>query len=214
MSVGAMTETSLRERICRLGRSLFDRGHAVGGAGNLSARLPDGGFLVTPTGSCLGRLQPDALACVSVDNEPKPGPKPSKEFAFHHALYAVRPQVGAVVHLHSTYLTALACLRGLDSDNAIRPFTPYYVMRVGALPVVPYFKPGHPEIGRALAALAAKSSANAFLLASHGVVVVGRDIEEAVDNAEELEETAKLVFLLRGQDIQFLSEDQVSQLRT
>jgi len=208
-----MTEASLRERVCLLGRSLFDRGYAVGGAGNLSARLSDGGFLVTPTGSCLGRLEPETLACVGADNAPKAGPKPSKEFAFHHALYAARPQAGAVVHLHSTYLTALSCLRGLDTDNAIRAFTPYYVMRVGALPVVPYFKPGSPEIGRALAALARKSAANAFLLASHGAVVLGRDIEDAVDNAEELEETAKLVFLLRGQDIHFLSEDQLSQLK-
>jgi 3-dehydro-4-phosphotetronate decarboxylase len=212
--LGAMTEASLRERICELGRSLFERGYAVGSAGNLSARLPDGSFLVTPTGSCLGRIEPDALARVAADGTASPGPKPSKEFAFHHALYATRLRAGAVVHLHSTYLTALSCLRNLDPDNAIRAFTPYYVMRIGTLPVVPYIKPGDPEIGRALAVLAGKTSANAFLLASHGPVVLGRDIEDAVDNAEELEETAKLVFLLRGQDIHFLTEDQISQLRT
>jgi ribulose-5-phosphate 4-epimerase/fuculose-1-phosphate aldolase len=209
-----MTEASLRERICRLGRSLHDRGYAVGGAGNLSARLPDGGFLVTPTGSCLGRLAPDRLAHVDADGVPQAGPKPSKEFAFHHALYRERPQAGAVVHLHSTYLTALSCRRDLNATNAIRAFTPYYVMRIGALPVVPYLKPGDPEIARALAKLAATTSTNAFLLASHGPVVIGRDIEDAIDNAEELEETAKLFFLLRHDDIRYLTGDETAQLRT
>lgn len=208
-----MTEAALRERMCRLGGTLFNRGYAVGGAGNLSLQLPDGGFLVTPTGSCLGRLDPATLSRMAADGTHVGGDKPSKEFAFHHALYRVRPQAGAVVHLHSTYLTALSCRRNLDTENAIRAFTPYYVMRIGELPVIPYYRPGDPRIARDLAELAGRTTTQAFLLASHGPVVLGRDIEEAVDNAEELEETARLVFLLRGEDVRYLTGDEIAELR-
>ncbi len=207
-----MTESLLRERMCRLGGSLFDRGFAVGGAGNLSAKLADGRFLVTPTGSCLGRLDPETLSCVDDQGTPVSGAKPSKEFIFHHALYRTRPETGAIVHLHSTYLTALSCRRSLDPANALRAFTPYYVMRVGALPVVPYYRPGDPRIARDLAELAGKTTGRAFLLASHGSVVLGRDLAEAVDNAEELEETAKLAFLLREDDIRYLTDAEVAEL--
>lgn len=203
-----------RESLVRLCKLLYDRGLAVGGAGNVSLKLPDGGFLVTPTGGCLGRLTPEGLSVIDAEGRPQSGPKPSKEFVFHHALYAARPEAGAIVHLHSTYLTALSCREGLDADNAIRAFTPYYVMRVGSLPVIPYYRPGDARIARDLVAAAGKYDTQAFLLANHGPVVLGRDIEDAVNNAEELEETAKLVFLLKGDPVRHLSDDEIRELRS
>jgi ribulose-5-phosphate 4-epimerase/fuculose-1-phosphate aldolase len=206
-----MTENELRVQMVELARSLFDRGFSVGGAGNLSLRLPDGGILVTPTASSLGRLDPDRLSKLDADGNHVSGDKPSKDFGLHTAMYATRPDCGAVVHLHSTYLTALSCLKGLDPKDVLRAFTPYYVMRVGALPMVPYYKPAHPGIARDCAALA--RSASAFLLANHGSVVLGKDFVDAVNNAEELEETAKLYFLLSGRDIRYLTVDEVAELR-
>lgn len=203
---------SAAERLVALCRSLFERGYSVGGAGNVSVRDAAGGFLVTPTGSSLGRLTVEALAVVGADGVPMPGPKPSKEFAFHRALYEVRPEAGAIVHLHSTWLTALSCLKDLPQDNALRPFTPYYVMRIGAMPVIPYSRPGSAQIGEDLARAARGSTAQAFLLASHGVVVLGRDIDDAVNNAEELEETAKLHFILKNHDRHWLTETQIAEL--
>ncbi|MGY9045700.1 hypothetical protein P775_01050 [Puniceibacterium antarcticum] len=207
-----MNDHSRAERMVFLCKSLFDRGYSVGGAGNVSVRRDEGGFIVTPTGSSLGRLSVDDLAVVGADGTPTPGPKPSKEFSFHRALYEVRPEAKAIVHLHSTYLTALSCLEDLPRDNAIRPFTPYYVMRIGHMPVIPYYRPGASEIGRDLAQAAEQSKAQAFLLASHGVVVLGRDIDDAVNNAEELEETAKLLFVLRQEKVHYLTEAEISEL--
>nr|WP_321457934.1 aldolase [uncultured Cohaesibacter sp.] len=208
-----MTQQDALIQMCNLCASLYERGYAVGGAGNVSVRAEDGGFLVTPTGSCLGRLNPDRLAQIDKDGKLVSDFPPSKEFAFHRGLYEVRPDVGAIVHLHSTYLTALSCLENLDRENALRAFTPYYVMRVGYMPVVPYYRPGSPEIARDLEALAKKHPVNAFLLASHGVVVLGKTIEDAVGNAEELEETAKLFFLLQGKPLHYLSEAEIAELR-
>jgi len=192
---------------------MFDRGFAVGGAGNVSVRLEDGGFLVTPTGLSLGRLSPERLARIDSDGHPVPGPKPSKEFAFHKVLYEVGSETQAIVHLHSTYLTALSCLEDLPRDNALRAFTPYYVMRIGYLPVIPYYRPGAPEIARDLAEAARIHPVKAFLLASHGVVVLGKSIEDAVNNAEELEETAKLAFLLRDQRVRYMTDAELADLK-
>lgn len=200
------------ELMCSLCQSLFERGYAVGGAGNVSIRLDTGGFLVTPTGGSLGRLTPDALAGIDAAGNVVSGPKPSKEFVFHKMLYDTRPDTGAIVHLHSSYLTALSCLEDLPRDNALRAFTPYYVMRVGYLPVIEYYRPGAPEIARDLANAARAHPVNAFLLASHGVVVMGKTIEDAVNNAEELEETAKLTFLLRGHPIRYLTDAERAEL--
>lgn len=208
-----MSRESKAELLCKLCHSLFDRGYSVGGAGNVSVRLDGGGFLVTPTGGSLGRITPADLAEIDASGKPVPGPKPSKEFSFHLALFEARPEVGAIVHLHSTYLTALSCLEDLPTDNALRPFTPYYVMRVGYMPVIPYYRPGAPEIGRDLAVAAKAHNVNAYLLASHGVVVLGKDLEDAVNNAEELEETARLAFILRGEKIRYLTEPEIAELR-
>lgn len=143
-----MTEQQAREEMVRLGASFFQRGYATGSAGNLSMRLEDGTLLATPTGSCLGELVAERLSKVTPEGEWIGGDKPSKEISFHRAIYLNNPACGAIVHLHCLYLTALSCLEGLDTQNCIRPFTPYVVMRVGDVPVVPYYRPGDARLGR------------------------------------------------------------------
>ncbi|EGR0234028.1 aldolase [Vibrio vulnificus] len=205
-----MNEEQIRQQVVELARSMFERGYATGGSGNLSVKLPNGHFLATPTGSSFGRLVAEELSVVDIDGNLISGKKASKEVAFHLALYRNNPKCNAVVHLHSTYLTALSCLNNLDHDNAIKPFTPYYVMRIGQMPVIPYLKPGHPQIAQELGKRAADY--RAFLLANHGPVITGVDLEDAIDNAEELEETAKLMFLLKNNSIRYLTKDEVAEL--
>lgn len=204
-------EQQIKIDLVTLARSLFDRGYSVGGAGNISVRLNNNRFLVTPTGSSLGRLVADELSILDLDGNLLEGKKPSKEAVFHLAMYKRNAACHAIVHLHSTYLTALSCLDGLDTDNAIKAFTPYYVMRVGTLPVIPYYRPGSPHIARELGERALDSKA--FLLANHGVVVCGSDLFDAVDNTEELEETAKLLFLLQAHRVRYLTPDEVNDLK-
>ncbi|MCC4782978.1 aldolase [Vibrio lentus] len=211
MSEILMNEQQLREQMVTLARSMFERGYATGGAGNLSIKLPNGHFLTTPTGSSFGRLVAEELSVVDIDGNHISGKKPSKEAAFHLAIYRNNPVCNAIVHLHSTYLTALSCLEGLDRNNAIKAFTPYFVMRIGELPVIPYLRPGDPQIAEELAKRA--GDYRAFLLANHGPVVTGTDFVDAVDNAEELEETAKLAFLLKGNDIRYLTDEEVTDLK-
>lgn len=206
-----MTEMELKTLMVQLGRSFYERGYTVGGAGNLSVRLDANRILVTPTGSSLGRLQEERLSVLDMEGNVLAGDKPSKEAVFHLAMYRKNPACRAIVHLHSTYLTALSCLENLDPQNAIKAFTPYYVMRVGSLPVIPYYRPSSPRIAEELEDRAL--SAKAFLLANHGVVVTGKDLLDAADNAEELEETAKLFFLLQGKQIRYLSDDEVNELK-
>lgn len=206
-----MDENAMREELVRLGRSLFERGYSVGGAGNISVKTPEGNLLVTPTNSSLGRLDAARLSLLDADGAHLSGDKPSKEFRLHVEAYRARGDCGAVVHLHSTHLTALSCLRGLNVDDVFQPFTPYYVMRVGALPLMPYFKPGAAEIADEIAQRLARSGA--VLMANHGVTVIGKTLVDAVNNAEEVEETAKLWFLLRNCDIRYLTEAEVAALR-
>lgn len=206
-----MTEQQAREDMVQLGASFFQRGYATGSAGNLSLLLEDGNLLATPTGSCLGELKADRLSKVTMQGEWISGDKPSKEVAFHRALYLNNTDCKAVVHLHSHYLTALSCLNDLDHGNCIRPFTPYVVMRVGDVPVVPYYKPGDDRLAENLAELAPRY--NAFLLANHGPVVVGKSLREAANNTEELEETARLMFTLGNRSIRYLTDNEVAELR-
>lgn len=206
-----MNEQQQREQMVSLGRSLFDRGFVTGGAGNMSVKLPDGNILATPTGSSFGRLNAKKLSLVDIDGNLISGDKASKEVVFHLAIYRNKSECNAVVHLHSTNLTAISCLAGIDQGNAIRPCTPYYVMRVGSLPVIPYYKPGSPQIAEELAKRAPEY--RAFLLANHGPVVTGSSLIDAVDNMEELEETAKLALLLDGKAIRYLTEDEISELK-
>lgn len=205
-----MTDLEQKELMVRLGRSFYERGYTVGGAGNLSVRLDDNRVLVTPTGSSLGRLQAERLSVLDMDGNVLEGDKPSKESVFHLAMYKKNPICKAIVHLHSTYLTALSCLEGLDPSNAMRAFTPYYVMRAGKIQVIPYYRPGSPKIAEELSERAL--TGKAFLLANHGVVVTGSGLLDAADNTEELEETAKLFFILQGQKIRYLTDEEVKDL--
>lgn len=207
-----MTESFLREQMAAFGASLFARGYSSGSGGNMSAKLPDGSVLASPTNSSLGRLDPLRLSRVSGDGTLLAGDPPSKECAFHLALYAARPDCGAIVHLHSTYAVGLSCCKGLHEADVIRPFTPYYVMKVAPMPLVPYHKPGSAELVHAVAE--AGKTARCLLLANHGPVVMAKTLEEAVNTAEELEETAKLVFLLHGAPVgvRYLTDEQIQQL--
>lgn len=206
-----MNEGELRGLLVTLAASLFARGYSVGSAGNISARLPDG-YLMTPTNSCLGRLDAARLSRLDAGFAHIGGDPPSKEVFMHRAFYQARPDAGAVVHLHSTMATAAACLEGADAEP-IPPLTPYFVMRIGRhLPVVPYYRPGDAAMEPAIAEHA--RAAKAVLLANHGPVVSGRTLTEAVYAAEELEEAAKLFLTLRGAPVRRLSPDQVEDLLT
>lgn len=207
-----MNETDYRQDLARYARSLFERGYSSGGAGNISLKLPDGTVLATPTNSSFGDLDPDTLSRVTMSGEHLSGDKASKEILMHLAMYRQRPQCGGIVHLHSPWLTALSCLPGIDSENALPPVTPYYVMRVGKLPVVPYIRPGSPRIAEEVEKLAAEH--NAILLANHGPIISGKNLREAVFNAEELEETAKLYFILKPFGMNTLSQQNIDELNT
>jgi ribulose-5-phosphate 4-epimerase/fuculose-1-phosphate aldolase len=190
-----VTETAIREDLALLAKSLFDRGYSVGTAGNISVRLADG-YLMTPTNSCLGRLDPARISKLAPDWSHLSGDKPSKEVFLHRAVLTARPEAGAVVHLHSTHATAISCLAPEGGDAEIPPLTPYFVMRIGRrLPCVAYYRPGDAAMEPAVHAAA--KVAKALLLANHGPVVSGATLTEAVHAAEELEEAAKLALLLR-----------------
>jgi ribulose-5-phosphate 4-epimerase/fuculose-1-phosphate aldolase len=205
-----VTEAETRALLVTLGASLFARGFSVGSAGNISVRLEDG-YLITPTNSALGRLDAARLSRLDGDFRHVGGDRPSKEVFMHRAFYAARPDAGAVVHLHSTMATAVACLADADPANALPPLTPYFVMRVGRrLPVVPYYRPGDAAMEGAIAAAA--RDARAVLLANHGPVVSAATLTDAVAAAEELEEAAKLFLLLRGSNARLLTPAQVDDL--
>ena len=205
-----MSEKLLREDMVRYARSMFERGYSSGGAGNISLKLPDGNILATPTNSSFGDLDADELSKVTMEGALLSGQKASKEVLMHLAMYRQRPQCGGIAHLHSPWLTALSCLPGIDPENALPPITPYYVMRVGKLPVVPYIRPGSPRIAEHVEKLAAEH--NAILLANHGPIISGKNIREAVFNAEELEETAKLYFMLKPFGMNTLTTENVDEL--
>lgn len=194
------------QSIVDLGASLFARGFSVGSAGNISVRV-DGGFLMTPTNSSLGRLDADSLSTLDSEFRHIAGDRPSKEVVMHRACYEARPDANAIVHLHSTHATAVSCLPDADFP----PLTPYFVMRVGErLPVVPYFRPGDPQMEPAIREAA--RGARALLLANHGLLVAGSSLIDAVNVAEELEESAHLALLLRGQDPRRLTPAQIAEL--
>ncbi len=203
-------EARLREDICILAKSMFDRGLTGGASGNISARLPDGGLLVSPTGSSFGRLDPARLAHFDAEMNLIGGDKPTKEMPLHAAFYETRSQTGAVVHLHSCHSVALSVLPETDPDNMLPPITAYGVMRLGKVALLPYFMPGDPAMGEAIRGLVGKRSA--VVLAHHGPVVAGKDIEAACYAMEELEETAKLTLMTRGMRPNLLDEAQVAGL--
>jgi ribulose-5-phosphate 4-epimerase/fuculose-1-phosphate aldolase len=205
-----MNEAKIREDICRFGRSLFERGLTPGSSGNISVRLEDGGFLVTPTNASLGFLDPARLSRLAPDGGLVSGDAPTKEVPLHGALYQTRGVAGAVVHLHSTHSVALSMLPEIDPRAALPPMTAYYLMKCGATALVPYYRPGDPAVADAIKGLAGKYSS--VLLANHGPVVAGDTLEAAVFATEELEETAKLYLLLRGLNPRYLSPEQIADL--
>jgi 3-dehydro-4-phosphotetronate decarboxylase len=210
MSETGTSEARLREDICRFGRSLFERGLTPGSSGNISVKLDDGGWLVTPTNASLGFLDPARLSRLSPEGQILSGDAPTKEVPLHTALYRTRGSAQAVVHLHSTHSVAVSMLPEIDPRAALPPMTAYYLMRCGATALLPYYRPGDPAVANAIKGLAGKYSS--VLLANHGPVVSGDTLEAAVFAIEELEETARLYLLLRGLNPRYLSPAQIADL--
>ncbi|KEJ96416.1 Ribulose-5-phosphate 4-epimerase/Fuculose-1-phosphate aldolase [Pseudosulfitobacter pseudonitzschiae] len=205
-------EADLRELICTLAKSLYDRGLTGGSSGNISARTGDGGLLVTPTGSSFGRLDPARLSLFDSKGIHVGGDKPTKEMPLHSAFYETRSTAGAVVHLHSCHAVALSMLEGVDPDNFLPPLTPYAIMKLGKVKLLPVFLPGDPAMGDAVRGLAGKRSA--VMLANHGPVVAGKDVEAACYAIEELEDTARLALLTHGLPRRPLSDAQINDIVT
>ncbi len=214
MSAGvsdAGREASLRQQIVEFGRSIFDRGLTAGSSGNISVRLPDG-WLMTPTNASLGKLDADRISKLDWSGKLISGDPPSKEAFLHRAMYEERGSAEAIVHLHSTYSAAVSCMAGLHAPDCIPPLTAYYVMKIGRLPLIPYFRPGDMALAEAIRELARANAA--VLLANHGPVVSGTSLEAAVYATEELEETAKLFLLLRDIPVRPLNAEQISELKS
>ena len=208
-------EASLRETMCRLAASLFERGLTHGSTGNISARTADGGLLVSPTGTSFGRLDPARLSRFDADGAFVEGDRPTKEMPLHAAFYDTRVSCGAVVHLHSTHSVALSMMPeygGGEANDFLPPLTPYAVMRLGRVRLLPFFLPGDAAMGEAVRGLAGRRSA--VMLANHGPVVAGRDVEAAVNAVEELEETARLAMLTRGLNPRALTDAQLKDVVT
>lgn len=204
-----MSEQAIRDAMVKWGRSLFERGLTAGSSGNISARLEDG-FLVTPTNACLGFLEAARLSKLDAKGAHLSGDAPTKEVPLHFGFYEQRPGANAVVHLHSTHATAISCLSDTDPADAIAPITPYVVMRVGKVPVVPYTRPGSAEIKPLIAKLAADHAA--VLLENHGPVVSAATLDAAVYAMEELEEASRLLLLTRGLPVRLLSAESIADL--
>ena len=205
-----MSETKLREQICMFSRSLYERGLTAGSSGNISLRLPDGGWLMTPTNASLGFLDPARLSRLDAQGKLLCGDAPSKEIPLHRALYETRSKAAAIVHLHSVHSVAVSMLPEIDAADVLPPLTAYYVMRVGATALLPYYRPGDPAVAGAIRGLAGRYSS--VLLANHGPVVAGATLEAAMFATEELEETARLYLMLRGLNPRGLTRAQVDDL--
>jgi len=203
-------ETRLRELICLLAKSMFDRGLTGGSTGNISARTSDGGLLVSPTGTSFGRLDPGRLSRFDAQGAHVAGDKPTKEMPLHQAFYDTRSTAGAVVHLHSCHAVALSMLPDTDPENFLPPLTPYGIMKLGKVKLLPFFLPGDPAMGDAVRGLAGRRSA--VMLANHGPVVAGKDVEAACNAIEELEDTSRLALLTRGLSPRMLNKAQIGAL--
>ena len=204
--------TALREQICLLAKSLFDRGLTGGSTGNISARTEDGGLLVSPTGTSFGRLDPARLSHFDASGRLIDGDPPTKEMPLHAAFSDTRSTAGAVVHLHSCHSVAWSMMPDVDADNFLPPMTPYAIMKLGRVKLLPFYRPGDPAMGEAVRGLAGKRSA--VMLANHGPVVAGKDVEAACNAIEELEDTARLAMLMHGIPARMLDSAQVRDLVT
>lgn len=205
-----MTEAQMRDAICAIGKSIFERGLTFGSSGNISVRVDDG-WLMTPTNVSLAELDAARLSKMDRNGRLISGDPPTKESFLHRVMYEERPKAGAVIHLHSTHSVAVSCLADVDPGDVLPPITAYYIMRVGKLPLVPYFPPGDPGLAEAVRPLAGRH--HAVLLANHGPVVAGDTLSVASGVIEELEETAKLFLMLKNEKVRFLSPEQVSELQ-
>ena len=205
-----MNENQQRDQIVLLAKSMFERGLTFGSSGNISARVDDG-WLMTPTGSTMGTLDPSKISKLNNEGTHIQGDKPTKESFLHRVMYEQRPGTGAVVHLHSTHSVAVSCLVDVDKKNVLPPITAYYVMKIGTLPLIPYFPPGDLNLAKAVSEMA--SDHHAVLLANHGPVVAGKSLEDAVYAMEELEETAKLFLMLKNMNTSFLDDFQIADLK-
>lgn len=205
-----MNESRLREQICLLAASLFDRGLTHGSTGNISARTDDGGLLVSPTGTSFGRLDPGKLSRFDAQGTHISGDKPTKEMPLHTAFYETRSTAGAVVHLHSCHSVAWSMMPEANEEDFLPRFTPYAIMKLGRVKLLPFFLPGDPAMGDAVRGLAGKRSA--VMLANHGPVVAGKDIEAACNAIEELEDSARLAMMMRGVQARGLTDEQVQAL--
>ena len=202
----AAQHAALRDELCRVGRALYARGYAHASAGNLSVRLAgedgaDDGFLITPTDACLGTLVPERLAHVGPDGTQRSGERASKTLALHRRIYASAPEARCVLHTHSTHLVALTLAapgQGVWSAEAVLPpITPYFVMKVGRVPLIPYHRPGDPAVAERVAAAIAAGRARgapirAVMLDRLGPKVWADSPAAALATLEELEETARL----------------------
>lgn len=205
-----MTETKSRDEIAKLAKSMYERGLTFGSSGNISVRLDDG-WLMTPTGVSMAEIDPGRISKLDVNGQHISGDKPTKEAFLHIAMYEQRASAGAIVHLHSTHSVAVSCMADVDPKNVLPPITAYYVMKIGTLPLIPYFPPGDVDLAKAVGEMA--TDHHAVLLANHGPVVAGKSLRDAVYATEELEETAKLFLMLKGAKTRFLSAEQASSLR-
>ena len=205
-----MNEIKTRDLIVQMAKSLFDRGLTFGSSGNISVRMEDG-WLMTPTGCSMGNIEPEKISKLDVNGNVISGDPPTKESFLHLAMYEKRPQDSAVVHLHSTHSVAVSCLDEINPKNVLPPITAYYVMRIGTLPLIPYFPPGDIKLAKVVREMA--SEHHAVLLANHGPVVSGKSLQDAVYATEELEETAKLFLLLQGHKTRFLNSSEEAALR-
>jgi 3-dehydro-4-phosphotetronate decarboxylase len=197
------------EQLCELGSSLYDRGYAFAATGNISLRH-EGKIWITPTGKSLKGLTPDQLAAIDESGSPLNNNRPSKEYPFHLAAYTNRRDVSAVVHLHSPYSVAVSCLDQLDEKEPLPAITPYYIMRVAPLGIIPYFRPGSPDLGEAVGK--ASISHNCMLLRNHGSICLGSTLNEAADRTEELEQTARLFFILKDEKVRILKREEITEL--
>ena len=205
-----MNEIKTRDLIVQMARSLFDRGLTFGSSGNISVRMEDG-WLMTPTGCSMGNIEPERISKLDVNGNVISGDPPTIESFLHLAMYEKRPQDSAVVHLHSTHSVAVSCLDDINPKNVLPPITAYYAMRIGTLPLIPYFPPGDIKLAKVVREMA--SEHHAVLLANHGPVVSGKSLQDAVYATEELEETAKLFLLLQGHKTRFLNSSEEAALR-
>jgi ribulose-5-phosphate 4-epimerase/fuculose-1-phosphate aldolase len=213
-----VTESALRNDICRIGRSLFDRGYVHATAGNISVRLPDdAGFLITPTDACLGALDPARLALVDTNGVQISGDRASKTLTLHRRIYAADPQARCVIHTHSTHLVALTLQGVWSEDDILPPITPYFVMKVGHVPLIPYHRPGDPQVAelvaqRIAAAAQRGTPIRAVMLDRLGPNVWGASPGEASAVLEELEETARLWLMCQPGPLP-LGEPEIEALR-